>query len=122
MARITTLTWREPGMNDARSTSSSEASRSSSVPQPGATRAPAPPRKLGGAAAGFLDWARPRYACVMSTDGLRLATEGDAPAIADIYAPSVTSSVASFEPVAPKPRNGQMRDVQGRIRCADVIA
>ena len=39
----------------------------------------------------------------MSTDGLRLATEADAPAIADIYAPSVTSSVTSFELVAPRP-------------------
>src|SRR3954452_5248217 len=39
----------------------------------------------------------------MSTDGLRLATEADAPAVASIYAPSVTSSVTSFELVAPDP-------------------
>jgi L-amino acid N-acyltransferase YncA len=37
----------------------------------------------------------------MGTDGLRLATEADALAIAGIYAPSVTSSVTSFELVAP---------------------
>lgn len=39
----------------------------------------------------------------MSTDVLRLAEERDAPAIAEIYAPSVTMSVTSFELVAPGP-------------------
>ena len=39
----------------------------------------------------------------MSTDGLRLATEADAPSIAQIYAPSVIASVTSFELVAPGP-------------------
>jgi L-amino acid N-acyltransferase YncA len=39
----------------------------------------------------------------MRTDVLRLAGERDAPAIAEIYAPSVLTSVTSFELVAPGP-------------------
>lgn len=39
----------------------------------------------------------------MITDRLRLATLADAPAIAGIYAPSVTETVTSFELVAPTP-------------------
>jgi|SRR6185503_4298836 len=45
----------------------------------------------------------------MSTDVLRLAEEQDAPAIAEIYAPSVTASVTSFELVAPGPDEMAMR-------------
>ncbi len=40
----------------------------------------------------------------MIADRLRLATVADAPAIAAIYAPSVTEAVTSFELVAPGPQ------------------
>ncbi|TMQ03064.1 MAG: N-acetyltransferase family protein [Deltaproteobacteria bacterium] len=38
-------------------------------------------------------------------DGLRLATVADAAAIAEIFAPSVTASVTSFEVIAPGPED-----------------